>query len=98
MLLLLDILIYSLLDPLYILGSDPPTATLVLASKIEFLLQEVLFFRKGGETMFVMTNPLILVHLLLSSLPFKLVRQRAGGARGWRGVLCASAPKRGGIF
>ena len=44
MLLLLDILIYSLLDPLYILGSDPPTATLVLASKIEFLLQEVLFF------------------------------------------------------
>ena len=25
--------------------------------------------------MFVMTNPLILVHLLLTSLPFKLVRQ-----------------------
>ena len=43
--------------------------------------------------MFVMTNPLILVHLLLSSLPFKLVRQRAGGGRGGGEAFCAPRPQ-----
>ena len=50
MLLLLDILIYSLLDPLHIRIQSSYCNVGLYASKIEFLLQEVLFFRKGGET------------------------------------------------
>ena len=59
LLLLRDILIYSLLDPLYIRIRSCYFVTLVLASKIEFILQEGLLFEKEEKLMFVMAKIMV---------------------------------------